>query len=348
MSASDPIAQTKFIILRGGGRPHMASAPQHAGRAVERWSACSHARLRGLPSLPDHGDRRRGQRAHAFHRSAPEIAVGAESRTRWRALYEEVRRRHRAGETLAAIGRVTGLARGTVRKYAHAEGFPERVAHGPGPSRLDPYVAHLERRMAEGCEDAMALWREVRRQGYDGTPRQVQRFVAERREAPASRTAHKWLDRSAPAGAKAGTTPALPSPRALAWLLVQPLAALPPHAAAAVSRVEQDAEAARVARLARRFTALVRGCGVGSDERPPDPCGAFDTWVAEARVCGVKVIETFAAGIENDGAAVRAALATPWSNAQAEGQITRLKMIKRQSYGRAGFDLLRRRVLLDA
>jgi transposase len=45
---------------------------------------------------------------------------------------------------------------------------------------------------------------------------------------------------------------------------------------------------------------------------------------------------------------VRAALTTPWSNGQAESQITRLKMLKRTIYGRAGFDLLRRRVLLAA
>jgi transposase len=54
------------------------------------------------------------------------------------------------------------------------------------------------------------------------------------------------------------------------------------------------------------------------------------------------------AGLEQDGAAVRAALTTPWSNGQAEGQITRLKLVKRQMYGRARFDLLRRRVLLAA
>ena len=54
------------------------------------------------------------------------------------------------------------------------------------------------------------------------------------------------------------------------------------------------------------------------------------------------------AGLEQDGAAIRSALTTPWSSGQAEGQITRLKLIKRQMYGRAGFDLLRRRVLIAA
>ena len=69
---------------------------------------------------------------------------------------------------------------------------------------------------------------------------------------------------------------------------------------------------------------------------------------ADARACGVRTVETFAAGLELDGAAVRAALTTSWSSGQTEGQISRLKLIKRQSYGRAGFDLLRRRVLLAA
>ena len=72
------------------------------------------------------------------------------------------------------------------------------------------------------------------------------------------------------------TVPALPSSRALDWRLVQPVATLPGHAAAAVARALQDAEAARVANLGRRFTALVRRCGVQSDEWHPDPCGALD------------------------------------------------------------------------
>ena len=53
-------------------------------------------------------------------------------------------------------------------------------------------------------------------------------------------------------------------------------------------------------------------------------------------------------GWGQDGPAVRAALTTPWSSGQAEGQITRLKLLKRQMYGRAGFDLLRHRTLLAA
>lgn len=80
-----------------------------------------------------------------------------------------------------------------------------------------------------------------------------------------------------------------------------------------MTRVEQDHEAARVARLARRFTALVRRCGLAHADPHPDPCGEFDVWLAEAQICGVRALETFAAGLQQDGAAVRAALTTPWS-----------------------------------
>ena len=118
--------------------------------------------------------------------------------------------------------------------------------------------------------------------------------------------------------------------------------------AATVMRVEQDGEAAMVAALARRFTELVRDCCAGRQDRAEAPLEALEAWLHDARACGVPAVETFAAGLEQDGAAVRAALTTRWSSGQAEGQITRLKLLKRQMYGRAGFDLLRRRVLLAA
>jgi len=134
-------------------------------------------------------------------------------------------------------------------------------------------------------------------------------------------------------------------------VLVQSVAVLEAANAAAVLRVEQDGEAQTVAGLARRFTALVRACGVRSRREgsaPAEPVAELKIWLAEARACGISALETFAVGLEADGAAVRAALTEPWSSGQAEGQVNRLKLLKRQSYGRASFDLLRRRVLLAA
>jgi transposase len=74
----------------------------------------------------------------------------------------------------------------------------------------------------------------------------------------------------------------------------------------------------------------------------------LEAWLTEASSCGITAVQTFAAGLQQDGAAVRAALTLPWSSGQAEGQINRLKLLKRQMYGRASLDLLRRRTLLAA
>lgn len=82
-------------------------------------------------------------------------------------------------------------------------------------------------------------------------------------------------------------------------------------------------------RLVQKIVELIRGADVTSKEPVQDPVAIFDAWVAEARSCGVPALETFAAGLEQDSAAVRAPLPLPWSNAQAEGQITKMKLLKR-------------------
>ena len=219
---------------------------------------------------------------------------------------------------------------------------------------LDPHLARLQARLAQGCGNALALWRELRADGFPGTAKQVHRWLARHRPSPARTAPHGWRNQSPPAPAASrtpsgpGQPAALPSATRLAWLLVQPPAALSVSDAAVAARVEQDREAAGVAALARRFTALVRGCGASRKADPEAALKELDTWLTDARTAGVRAMETFAAGLEQDGAAVRAALTTPWSNGQAEGQVTRLKLLKRQMHGRAGFDLLRRRTLLVA
>lgn len=69
-------------------------------------------------------------------------------------------------------------------------------------------------------------------------------------------------------------------------------------------------------------------------------------WLGDAARSEIPAIQSFATGLRQDASALDAALTTPWSNAQAEGQITRLKLVKRQAYGRARLDLLQRRILL--
>ncbi|CAA2137673.1 hypothetical protein MBLL_00772 (plasmid) [Methylobacterium bullatum] len=198
--------------------------------------------------------------------------------------------------------------------------------------------------MTQGCKNAMEIWRELRDRGFAGTHRQVHRFVAEHRTRPTRRTARKWLVRPS---SPAANTIALPSPQQLAWFLTQPVESSPPNATAAITRINQDPEAARFGALAQRFATLVGSCCV--DGTPPaDPAGELDFWLDAARLSNIPALKTFASGLERDRMAVRAAFTTSWSNGQAEGQISKLKMLKRTMYGRASFLLLRRRVLLKA
>ncbi|WP_282183492.1 transposase [Azospirillum sp. TSO5] len=101
------------------------------------------------------------------------------------------------------------------------------------------------------------------------------------------------------------------------------------------------------ARRTRRLAGAQGWVGV-TCARPANPSAVLDTWLTDALACGIPAVETFAAGVRQDEAAVKAALTMPWSSGQAEGQVNKLKLIKRQMYGRASFELLRRRVLLAA
>lgn len=74
----------------------------------------------------------------------------------------------------------------------------------------------------------------------------------------------------------------------------------------------------------------------------------LDDWLARVATSPLTDLHSFVAGVYQDKATVQAGLTLPWSQGQTEGQITRLKLIKRQGYGRAKFDLLRQRVLHGA
>jgi len=217
-------------------------------------------------------------------------------------------------------------------------------------STLDPYLDHLEARLAAGCENAAALWRDVKALGSPGTAKPVRGWLRRRRKTPA---------RTSPRGSHVipcdailppmtNAAPALPASGQLAWLLVQSPEALDESEKATLAWIVQDAEVARLSTLIPRFADLVRSCGINRDRAPADPASVLMSWLDEAGSCGNQAVETFAAGLRQDQAAIQAALTLPWSSGQAEGQINRLKLIKRQMYGRANFDLLRRRVLLAA
>jgi transposase len=129
------------------------------------------------------------------------------------------------------------------------------------------------------------------------------------------------------------------SPSRASWLLVKKKDELTVEDKQALERMKQaDGKIAKAYDLGQRFTEMVR-------ERQHE---SLLPWLEDATNSGIGALKQFAKGIKQDLAAVTNALSLSWSNGQTEGQVNRLKLIKRQMYGRASFELLRKRVLADA
>ena len=272
-------------------------------------------------------------------RSRAEQAASSASRDRHLARYIEVRRLHAEdGLNVLQISKAIRINRTTVRKYLAADTFPERGRHSVPPSILASFQAHLNARWSEGERSALALYREIQALGYTGSAHPISVWAQGRRTEPHPCTPRKYL--------KTGTEPSvltarcgrLPSTRRLPWLLVRDPDEFDTSETAVLAHIQQDAEVVRLHGLARSYNRMVR------EKRPGD----LDGWLSASRASEIPALASFSEGLSRDYAAVRAALDEPWSSGQAEGQINRLKMLKRQMYGRAGFDLLRKRVLCTA
>jgi len=262
----------------------------------------------------------------------------AASRARAQATYRKIQKVRKTGESIRQIALKLGMSRVTVRKYFYAETFPERAKRQATPRLLDAHLPYLELRLQAGCENATQLWRELREQGYPGTSIQVRRWLRQHRQAVARTTPGPYRDAVAAAindRAKIAKLPELPSYKQLAWLLMQEPETLEASEIATLRRICQDVQLAQTYQLAQQFRAMVR----------QRESSTLEVWLDACAASNISDLVTFAAGLRQDYAAVRAALATQWSNGQTEGQVNRLKYLKRQMYGRANFDLLRCRVL---
>jgi transposase len=241
------------------------------------------------------------------------------------ARYEEVARLHRKGVPIRHITSRLGVARNTVRRWLRA-GEAVIYRRAPGASALDRHRGYVERRWAEGCRNSAQLWRELRDCGFDGGYDIVRRWAIRRRGLE---TVPTDQERSLPSWR-------VPSSRRAARLLMAPAKTLTLPDRQFVDTLTALAPEIRTATDAvTEFARILR-------ERDT---AAFEAWLTAAQTTALR---GFVAGIRGDIAAVRAALSQPWSNGPVEGQVNRLKMLKRQMYGRAKFDLLRNRVLYAA
>jgi transposase len=244
------------------------------------------------------------------------------------ARYQQLLVLREQGLTLHEIAHRLGISKRTVNRFVAAGAFRERKRrHTKKPGLLAAYTTYLEQRWAEGCHNGTQLWRELRGQGFQGSLAIVLDSVTQLRHG----------------GPAFAAQPGQPervvrrySPRQAAVFFLRPPAELTETEQRDVMQMTNASPViATTYALAQRFALLIRHrCAT-----------ALDPWLAAAKTAALTEFKQFATGLERDKAAVLAALQLPWSNGQTEGQVNRLKLLKRQMYGRANFDLLRQRVL---
>ncbi|MBK1659693.1 transposase [Paracraurococcus ruber] len=241
--------------------------------------------------------------------------VQYESYLQRREANDVVRAMAAAGTPIKEIVRRTGRSRKLVRavlRHAEDEVFRSRA------SSLEPWLPRLKALWDGGCRNAAELWRRLRDEGFGGCLRIVTEWATRRRRS------------EAPDG---GATGSVPPTRTIARAMLAARESLPRAEAVMVAAIEAAVPALVTARdLIERFHRMLRS----------GTSAALPSWITEARASPVA---SFGRGIADDQAAVRAAMTEAWSNGVTEGSITKLKMLRRQMYGRGKLDLLRARLV---
>ncbi|WP_329448315.1 transposase (plasmid) [Streptomyces sp. NBC_01426] len=176
----------------------------------------------------------------------------------------------------------------------------------------------------EGCTNASALTREIQRLGYRDDVNTVRRHLKPYRDGAIPLTA---------------PLPHLIVRRATDWIMRRPEHLTDVKRKGLDGLCERNPALATTVEYARRLALMIR------DRRSEHL--ALDVWIADVRLDGQRELRTLANGMRRDRAAIQAALTTTYTSGAVEGNVTRIKLLKRQMYGRAHFDLLRRRILLS-
>jgi transposase len=266
---------------------------------------------------------------------APQEEVARPPRhARWVAIYEAVHALRAQRTPIAAMARQLNISRPTVYAYLRRDTppGPRRLQRPPSARVLTPYIPYLIRRWRESGADSRQLWRELQALGYTHSARTVGRFITQLRRA---------ADAGQPPESQRSpyTRPQGPSARAVSFVMVCPAAKRSAEAQTYLDQLcQMDTSLTRAYRLTHAFLTLVRerrGCELAA-------------WITAATDSGIAALARFARGLQGDLPAIQAGLTLEWSNGVTEGQIHRLKLVKRQGYGRASFALLRQRVLQAA
>jgi transposase len=263
------------------------------------------------------------------------LLAGARHERR-KAQHEQVWTLHRQGWSGDRIGLRLGISRRTVSRHLRSEAFPERrTRRDAGHSLIDPWQSVVLEHWNEGRRNGCTLLRDLQRLGYRGSYATLMYYLRRLKVLQGSAAAP---DRSRPVLAAVAPRREL-TPRIAAWTVLRRegrRSAQDREMLAELRRYNPELDEA--IGLAEEFAALVR-------ERGPE---RLDPWLQRAQDGTVVSLRRFAKRLSADYEAVRAAVTLGWSNGPVEGQINRLKMMKRTLYGRAGLDLLSRRFLLAA
>jgi transposase len=256
---------------------------------------------------------------------APAPARTGKIAGRTRDRHSDVHRMLAEGRNFREIARELGLSRNTVRRFARAAD-PEELLVNDGTGRqasiLDEHEAYLRERWNSGCTNAAQLWAELRGRGYQGGPTYVRQYLARFRGTAAAPE----------------PKPAVPKVRAVtSWIMTSPGNLADADKTGLEAILAASPELAAVVASVRAFAAIM-------NERRGRKL--LEPWMTAAEATGEPALRSFVTGLRADRDAVTNGLSLRWSSGAVEGHVNRIKMLKRQMYGRAGPDLLRRRVLL--
>jgi transposase len=252
--------------------------------------------------------------------------------------YHKIHELHAKKAEIATIAHQMGLSRQAVYNYLKMEQPPERTRINQQRKPLiEPYKDYLIKRWNEGCRNAQLVYRELKEQGYTGSDQPVQRYFVQFRKKKDGRK-FKQVDPANEAPVQAPSKRPPTASQVAHWITFKEDQRLEWQQKYLTQLCEADDEIAQTSVLIEDFTTMLRERG---GER-------FDGWLSRVEEQGVSELQSFAKGLKKDYDAVKAGLTLEWSQGQVEGQVHRLKLIKRQMYGRGSFKILRKRVLQRA
>lgn len=255
------------------------------------------------------------------------------------ARYEQIHDLAAKKVEVATIARKLQVSRQCVYEYLRMQVPPERTQIPPSHQPiLEPYKAYLVRRWNEGCRNAQQVYREIKEMGYPGTDSNVVRFFGHLRKHFDQSGTNKQVDPSTQTPLQSPPRRPPSASQVAHWVTFKEDQRLDWQKTYLTRLCEADQEIRDTYELVTEFTMMVR-------ERQGE---RLDAWLEKVETQGVAALKNFALGLKRDYEAVKAGLTLEWSQGAVEGHVHRLKLIKRQAYGQASFQTLRKRVLCCA